>query len=138
MNHVSSSHSHHMASSSGWATFAGYLMIVAGVFQIMAGLVALFKSDLYVASANQLFIFDYSQWGWVHIAIGSILALSAYSLFAGRMFGRVVAITIATLSALANFAFIWAYPAWSIMIIVMDVLIIYGVAMGNNDNSVEE
>ena len=128
MSNVSNGHSM-TTNSSGWATFAGVLMVVTGLFQMVAGFVALFKSDLYIATESNLFLFDYSQWGWVHIVIGLILALSAASLFAGQLWGRAVAITLAILSALANFGFIWAYPVWSVMIIVMDMLIIYGVAM---------
>lgn len=115
--------------SSGWVAFAGYLMIVAGVFHAIAGLVALFKPSLYLATDNHLFVFNYTGWGWVHIAIGILLALSAFSLFAGRLWGRIVAIFFATISALLNFGFIWAYPLWSIMIIIVDVIIIYSVAM---------
>jgi hypothetical protein len=114
---------------SGWAIFAASLMIVAGFFHAIAGLVALFKSDVYVATQTQLLVFDYSQWGWVHILMGLILMGAAFALLAGKLWGKIVAISLAGLSAIANFAFIHAYPLWSIAIIVLDVLIIYGVAM---------
>ncbi len=114
---------------SGWASFAGYIMVVAGIFQMIVGFAALFKSDVYISTENTLLLFDYSQWGWIHILIGFVLTLSAISLFAGQLWGRTVAIVLATLSAIANFGFIQAYPIWSILIIIMDVLIIYGVAM---------
>ena len=123
-------HTSRMATnSSGWVTFAGIMMIVAGFFQIIAGLVAIFKSDLYVVTQSHLLAFDFTQWGWIHLIVGTVLILSAASLYAGRLWGRIVAITLATLSAIANFGFICAYPFWSIMIIVLDVLVIYGVAM---------
>lgn len=115
--------------SSGWVTFAGYLMIVAGFFQSIAGLVAIFKPSLYIAASNHLLVLDYTQWGWIHFITGIILLLAAGSLFTGRLWARVIAIMFATISAVLNFGFIWAYPVWSIMIIVLDVLVIYGVAM---------
>jgi len=123
------------ARRSGWVTFAGCMMILVGSFQAVAGLVAIFDSRLYVVGANNLWVLDYRQWGWVHLILGLIIALSSVSLFAGRLWGRIVAITLATLSAIANFGFIWAYPFWSIMMIIIDVFIIYGVAMhgGNTD-----
>lgn len=114
--------------ASGWVTFAGVLMVIGGFFQAMSGLVALFKPTLYVASTNQLLVLNYRQWGWTHLIIGILLLVSSYALFTGRLWGRIVAIALATLSAIANFAFIAAYPFWSITIIVLDVLIIYGVA----------
>jgi hypothetical protein len=116
-------------SSSGWVSFASYMLIVVAVFQMIAGFVAIFSSDLYIASANHLLVLDYTQWGWVHVLIGAVLLLSAASLMAGRTWGRIVAIIVATMSAIANFGFIWAYPLWSILMIVMDITIIYSVAM---------
>jgi hypothetical protein len=127
--HLESEHSRW----TGWVSFAGYLMVVAGFFHLIAGLVALFKPSAYIATANQLIVFDYNQWGWVHIVFGAVLMLSAIALLAGRMWGRVVAIILATLSAIANFGFIWAYPLWSVMIIALDVAIIYAVATHGGD-----
>lgn len=118
---------------SGWLDFAGYLMVVAGTFHIVAGLVALFKNEVLVATQNSLLVFDYTQWGWVHVIFGIVLCLSAASLFANRFWGRFVAIFLATLSAIANFSFIQAYPLWSIMIIALDVMIIYAVATHPGD-----
>jgi hypothetical protein len=117
----------------GWVFFAGYLMIVAGFFQMIAGFVALLKPSLYIATENHLSLLDYNQWGWIHIIVGLILALSAGSLFAGRLWGRFIAIALATLSAIVNFGFIWAYPVWSLLIIAIDIMVIYAVAVYGGD-----
>jgi hypothetical protein len=45
------------------------------------------------------------------------------------MWARVVGIIIALLSALANIAFLAAYPIWSTIIIAIDVLVIYALAV---------
>lgn len=125
------------AHASGWITFAGVLMIVDGIFEILSGLVALFKPSLYVTTANQLLVLNYNQWGWTHLIIGAFLIISSYALLTGRLWGRIVAITLATLNAIANFAFISAYPFWSITMIVLDVLIIYGVATYGREQQTE-
>lgn len=113
----------------GWVTFAGFMMIIAGFFQSIFGLVAIFKPSVLIATDKQLVLLDYTQWGWIHLITGIILLLSASSLFAGRLWGRTVAIILATISAVLNFGSIWAYPIWSIMIIVVDLMVIYAVAM---------
>jgi len=122
-------HSSNVTGWVGWIYFASFLMMLSGAFQIIAGLVALFKQDVFVVAQNHLLVFDYSQWGWVHIIIGIVLFLSAFSLFGGRLWGRIVAITLASLSAIANFAFLDAYPWWSLAVIALDVLIIYAIAV---------
>jgi hypothetical protein len=45
------------------------------------------------------------------------------------MWARVVAITMAVVSAIVNLAFIPAYPLWSLLVIALDVLVVYAVAM---------
>ena len=111
----------------GWIYFAGLLMLMVGFFQSIAGFVALFKEDFYITTANNLLVFDYSQWGWIHLIWGIILILSSFSLMAGQMWGRILAVFLAVVSAVANFAFLAAYPIWSMIIIAMDILIIYAV-----------
>lgn len=114
---------------SGWVMFAGCLMIVAGLFHMITGLVAIFQPTVYLTTANNLLVLDYTQWGWTHLLIGVILAASAASLFAGKLWGRIFAVFIATVSAIANFGFISSYPLWSIMIIAIDVMIIYSITV---------
>jgi hypothetical protein len=43
------------------------------------------------------------------------------------MYGRVIAILAAFVSAIVNMAYVPIYPFWSIMIVVIDVLVIYAV-----------
>lgn len=122
--------------TSGWVKFAGYLMIIAGLFQAIVGLVAIFDPGLYIATDNALWLLDYTQWGWAHFILGIIVTAAGGALLAGRMWGRILAIILAVISALANFAFIWAYPIWSLLIIFIDVMIIYSVAMHGGRQSV--
>lgn len=123
----------HATRTSGWLTFSGSLLIVVGFFHLVAGLVALFKSNVFVATPNQLIVFDYTQWGWTHIIFSALLFATAAALFTGRLWARIVTIVLATLSAIANFGFLNAYPLWSIMIIALDIMVIYGVAMHGSE-----
>lgn len=111
----------------GWLYFAGLLMMLAGIFQSIAGLVALLKDEVYVVSSSNLLVLNLTQWGWAHIALGIILILSSLSLMAGQAWGRFLAAFLAAISAVANFAFITVYPIWAIMVIAIDVFIIYAV-----------
>ncbi len=113
----------------GWQYFAASLMMLAGVFQAIAGLVALFKDQVFLVTQSNLVLLDYTQWGWVHLCLGFILFLTSLSLFAGNLWGRTVGIIMAALSAIANFAFLDAYPWWSLTVIILDVLIIYAIAV---------
>jgi hypothetical protein len=110
----------------GWLAFAGIMMILVGAFQAIDGLIALFKDDLYVVRPSGLVInIDYTAWGWTHLLLGVLLVAAGFAVFSGRVWGRTLGVIAALLSAIVNFAFIPAYPVWSILIITVDVLVIY-------------
>ena len=113
----------------GWAYFAGILMSISGVFSIIAGFTALLRHNYYLVGENTLVAFNYHNWGWIHIALGIILFTAGSSVMRGGSWGRFVGIVLASLSAVANFAFLSAYPIWSIIVIIVDVLVIYALAV---------
>ncbi|USN95566.1 MAG: hypothetical protein H6793_00135 [Candidatus Nomurabacteria bacterium] len=113
----------------GWIGFASIVLAIVGVFHIIAGFVALFQNDVYAVTNNAVWMFDYSQWGWIH-TIGGVLAfLAAGSLAQGHMYGRIVAVLVATGSVIANMLFVPVYPIWSIMMVTIGVLVIWAVTV---------
>ena len=118
--------------TSGWAAglilFAGLMMIMVGLWQALEGLVAIFENEFYVATRNYLFQFDATTWGWIHLLLGVLVAFAGWGLLSGQTWARVVAITLAVLSAIANFLFIPYYPFWSMLIIAVDVSVIWALA----------
>jgi hypothetical protein len=118
--------------TSGWAVgfilFAAIMLIMAGIFQFFAGLVALFDNEFYVATRNYIFQFDATSWGWIHLIGGVIVALAGFGLLAGQTWARVLGIFLALLSAIVNFAFIPYYPFWALTIIAVDIFVIWALA----------
>jgi hypothetical protein len=114
---------------SGWAVgftiFAAVMMIMAGAWQALQGLIAIFENEFYVQTRNYLFEFDATTWGWIHLVLGLLVAFAGWGLLSGRTWARVVAITLAALSATANFLFIPYYPFWSILIVAVNILVIW-------------
>jgi hypothetical protein len=117
---------------SGWATgfilFAAIMMMMAGVFQALNGLIAIFENEFYVATPDYIFQLDATSWGWVHLLLGVVVGLAGWGLLSGQTWARVVGITLAVLSAIANFLFIPYYPVWSLVIITIDVVVIWAIA----------
>jgi hypothetical protein len=118
--------------TSGWAVgfalFAAVMMLMAGIWQALAGLVAIFQNEFYVATRNYVFQFDATTWGWVHLVVGVVVGLAGLGLLAGQTWARVVGIVLAVLSAIANFLFIPYYPFCSMLIIAVDVFVIWALA----------
>jgi hypothetical protein len=117
----------------GWVgvvLFGGIMLIMVGGFQCMQGLVAIFRDEYYLVSPNGLVVeVDYTTWGWTHLLIGLVAIATGIGVMAGQTWARVLGIVIAVVSALVNIAFLSAYPIWSTIIIAMDVLVIYALAV---------
>ena len=118
--------------TSGWAAgftvFAAIMMLMVGVFQALQGLIAIFENEFYVQTRNYLFQFDATTWGWIHLVLGLLVAFAGWGLLSGQTWARVVGITLAALSATANFLFIPYYPFWSLLIITLNIFVIWAVA----------
>jgi hypothetical protein len=121
---------HEASAWAGWVVFGGVMLIMLGALQIIQGLVALFDDEFYVVRPSGLVLeIDYTTWGWVHLLIGAAGVLAGLGLLAGNMVARVVGVGVAFLSALANLAFISAYPFWSTIVIAIDVIVIYAIVV---------
>lgn len=109
-------------------TLRSTLPILVGSFQGVAGLVALVNDNFYLATREYLFQFDITSWGWIHLILGIVVALAGVGPLAGRSWAIVVGITLAVLSAFANFMFIPQYPFWALLVIALDVFVIWALA----------
>jgi len=121
------------ARTSGWAVgfvvFAAVMMMLAGGFQTIAGIAAIFEDEFFVVGPNYVYDIDVTAWGWIHLILGVILFAAGAGVLSGATWARVVGITLASLSAFANFFFIPYYPVWSIVIIALDVAVIWALSV---------
>jgi hypothetical protein len=117
----------------GLILFAATIMIMAGTFQAIQGLVAIFENEVYVATPNYLFQFDLTTWGWIHLLIGVVVAFAGGAVLSGRVWGRTVGIALAVLSAILNFLFIPYYPFWSLLVITLNVFVIWALSVRGRD-----
>ena len=114
----------------GWLVFASFMMFLVGTFQAIQGLVAIFDDGYYVVRESGLVVnVDYTAWGFIHLLLGILLILCGAGVLTGNVVARGVGVLLAGLSAIANMAFIGAYPVWSIIVIVVDVLVIYALTV---------
>jgi hypothetical protein len=129
---VGSSQTMHDSSSStrttfawGVSTFAGAMLAIVAIFQILEGIAAIAKDDIYVRGIDYTYEFDVTAWGWVHLIVGVIALGTGIGVVVGQTWAYVTGVVIAFLSALANFAFLPHYPVWSIVVIAFDVLVVW-------------
>ena len=119
--------------ATGFIVFAGVMMIMVGSFQAFAGLVGLFENEFYVKTPEYLLQLDATSWGWIHLLLGLLVAFAGFAVLNGMVWGRVVGVALAGLSAFANFAFLPYYPFWSMLIIAVDVFVIWALTVHGRD-----
>jgi hypothetical protein len=120
---------------SGWVTFAGALLLIAGVLNVIYGIAAIGDSNFFVNDTKYI-LSGLNTWGWVTLILGVLQFLAAFSLFAGGLYGRIFGIGAASLSAIAALLSIPAYPLWSLAIFALDIIIIHQIATRGTEGRV--
>ena len=120
----------------GFTYFAAIVMFMVGTFHAIAGFAGILENEFYVATRNYVFEFDATAWGWIHLIAGLIVIFAAVGLFSGAVWARTVGVTMAVISAIANFGFIPYYPVWSIVIIALDIAVIWALTAHGRDITV--
>jgi hypothetical protein len=114
---------------SGWLNFAGILLLVVGLFNIVDGLVALFRSETFLVTSDKVLLFDFGAWGWILLIGGILLVLVGAGVITGRMWARVAGVVLAIIVALSHILFLPAFPIWSLIVVGLCVLVIYALTV---------
>ena len=114
--------------------FAAALLVTVGIFNLIDGIAAIARSHIFIANAHYV-IGDLRAWGWVALILGALQVLAAIGILAGNQVARWFAVVVVGLNAIAQMFFIPAYPFWSLTIIAVDVVALWGLcAYGSREN----
>jgi hypothetical protein len=111
--------------SSGWAAFAGTLLLLLGVMNVIQGIAAIGGAHFYTANAHYVFG-SLKTWGWVVLCLGVLQALAGIGVFSANQFARWGGVAILSLNAIAQLLMMPAYPFWSLTLFAVDILALYG------------
>ena len=118
----------------GLVLFASVMLVVVGCFNLIYGIAAIANSHVFVADAHYVFG-NLRTWGWITLIIGVLQLLAAAGVLAGNQLARWYGVAVLALSAIDQMFFVPAYPFWSLTIIAMDVVALYGLcAYGSRAN----
>jgi hypothetical protein len=117
----------------GWITFAAIMMVIQGIWWILAGLVAVFDDTFFVVTEEYVFQFDASTWGWIHLGVGVVLLAAGAALFTGAVWARVIGVIVATLAMVVAFAWLPWYPIWALLFIVVSGAVIWALTAHGRD-----
>jgi hypothetical protein len=112
---------------SGWVTFAGVMLFIVGVLNVIYGIAAIGDSKFFVQDQEYI-LSNLNTWGWVTLVLGALQFFAAFSLWSGGLYGRMVAILAASLSAVGALLALPAYPFWSLAVFAINIIVIHQVA----------
>jgi hypothetical protein len=114
--------------------FAVALLVTVGVFNLIDGIAAIANSHVFIANAHYV-VGDLRAWGWVVLILGALQVIAAVAVLAGSQAARWFAVVVIGLNAIGQMLFIPAYPFWSLLIIAVDVVALWGLcAYGSREN----
>ena len=117
---------------SGWITFAGIMLVVAGVGAVLDAIWAFrFDNRLNEIEENLLLVvFDENLtfWGWVWLILGALLIAAGIAVFFRQQWARWVGIIAASLAILGNISWAQVQPTQAFIGMILAALVIYGLA----------
>jgi hypothetical protein len=109
----------------GFIAFASILLFVIGCFNLVYGIAAIGSSNVFIGNAHYV-VGDLRAWGWVTLILGAVQLIAAAGVLSRNQMARWFAVAVVGLNAIGQMLSIPAYPFWSLTIIAMDVVALYG------------
>lgn len=111
----------------GWVSFSAVMFVIAGLYNLMAGGIALLNSTYF--STTSLIYGSLSFWGAVWLILGIVELGIGILLFTQSNVGRILGIIVASINAVVWMFLVTISPLWALTIIGIDFLIIYGLTV---------
>jgi nicotinamide riboside transporter PnuC len=109
----------------GWVMFAGVLLLLLGTLNVIEGIGAIGNAHFFVHNTNYM-VGSLKTWGWIALCIGVLQLLVGVGVFAKNQFSRWIGVVVLCGNVVAQLLMIPAYPFWSLTLVAIDVLAIYG------------
>ena len=118
----------------GLVLFAGVLLLVSGFWNLIYGIAGIANSHVFVAHAHYVFG-NLRAWGWITLIFAILLLIAGGGVMAGNQLARWFAVAVLGLNVIEQMFSIPAYPFWSLTIVAMDLVALYGLcAYGSREN----
>jgi hypothetical protein len=118
----------------GLVLFAGVLLLVSGFWNLIYGIAAIAQSHVFVANAHYVFG-NLRAWGWVTLIFAILLLVAGGGIMVGNQLARWFGVVVLGLNLIEQMFSIPSYPFWSLTIIALDIVALYGLcAYGSREN----
>ncbi|GGL87961.1 hypothetical protein GCM10010129_34730 [Streptomyces fumigatiscleroticus] len=124
---------HHSAGAlgavGGLTAFAAVLLILSGVLDVLRGIMAIAKDEVFVVTPDYVFQFDLTSWGWIHVALGAVALVVGIGVAMLAKWARIAGVVIASVLIIMNFLSMPYYPFWSLTLIALYGFVIWALCV---------
>lgn len=119
--------------ASGGTMFAGVLMLVNGILGIFEGIAGIAKDDVYTRIGDYVYKFNLTTWGWIHLILGILVAVTGYGILKGATWARAFGVGLASLAVVVNFLWLPYQPVWALISIAIGIFVIWALCTDHPD-----
>ena len=119
--------------TSGRIIFAATMFAIVGVFNFIQGLVFLVEDTWTVLTPDSILVFDLTTWGWILLILGVVEMVVSWGILSGQTWAQVVGIIIASVAIVLNVLSLSIYPIWGLIALVLQVLVIWALAVHGDE-----
>lgn len=121
----------HPTWATGGTAFAGVLMMVGGIVGVLNGIAGIATNNVYVHIANYVYQFSLTTWGWIHLVVGALVAITGWGVLQGMEWARGVGVGLAALYMILYFMFLPYAPVWSVIAMAIGAFVIWALVTGD-------
>ncbi|MBO0685172.1 MAG: hypothetical protein J2P45_18625 [Candidatus Dormibacteraeota bacterium] len=110
----------------GWVLFAGVMILFSGIFNAFDGFWALWRAHAFFGPVPAGPLRAYA-WLWLGFAL--LLIIAGLGVLAGQPLARWFGIVVVGLNAFSHLLAVTSFPVWSVVLLVIDVMILYGLTV---------
>ena len=112
---------------SGWLTYSGIMLIVAGAVSIVDAIWAFRYDDTVV---DLVFLEEnLAAWGWIWLILGAVLIAAGFGVMQKASWAWWTGIVVAGLAVVSNLSWAQVQPQQGLVGALLAVLVIYGLAV---------
>jgi hypothetical protein len=108
-----------------WTTFGTTMLALVGTLNVSQGLLVGFASGGIGFDKNDVAFTSATTWAAATVTLGVLLGITGFALRARKHSARAAAVSIVALHAISQLAMLRAYPAWSLLMVTLDVIILF-------------
>lgn len=115
------------------AVFAGVLLMISGVLNVLQGVTAIANDDVARSVGNFSFKFDLTAWGWIHVVVGAAVAFVGWAVYTGATWAKLIGVVIIAVAIAGNFMWLPYEPVWALLLMGIDVVAMWSLMRGPDE-----